>query len=233
MLCVSPQVFICPTSSLIAHKNSYGSTTGRAKVRAKFFGLYLAQIMPIRNHQFQTVLSVKSESGHCLKFFCLLQSLKFPQENTVCWARSNVIKIFLAFFGSLFSIPPYLTVNHHQLSEVRLLYNKFPWFETSHCIAYLYHAQDTWLCVCLIILVTCSSQKMNFSPCFSKAKMPFLIFLCHTVFSLYGLLSKSESLWMAEAFPLACPWKTAPWDSAVAFNTNIKTASPYDFVWAL
>lgn len=151
MLCVSPQVFICPTSPLIAHQNSYGSTTGRAKVRAKFFGLYLAQTMLISNHQFQTVLSVKSESGHCLNFFCLLQSLKFPQENTVCWARSSVIKIFLAFFGSFFSIPLYLTQSTHQLSGVRLLFSKFPWFEASHCIAYLYHAQDTYhaqaLCV--------------------------------------------------------------------------------------
>lgn len=87
MFCVSPQVIICPTSPLIAHKNSYGSTTGRAQVRAKFFDLYLAQTIPIRNHQFQIVLSVKSESGHCLKFFCMLQSLKFPQichQNLPC-----------------------------------------------------------------------------------------------------------------------------------------------------
>lgn len=38
---VSPQVFICPTSALIAHENSYSSATGRIKVRAKFFELYL------------------------------------------------------------------------------------------------------------------------------------------------------------------------------------------------
>lgn len=121
-----------------------------------------------------------------------------------------------------FSVFLYILQATHQLSGVRLLFNKFPWFETSHCIAYLYHAQDTWLCACLIILVTCWSQKIDFSPCFSKAKMPFLIFLCDTVFSLYGLPSKSESLWIAEAFPLACPWKTASRDSAMAFNGTSK-----------
>lgn len=41
MLRVSPQVFICPTSAPITHKNSYGSATERIKVRAKFFELYL------------------------------------------------------------------------------------------------------------------------------------------------------------------------------------------------
>lgn len=151
-------------------------------------------------HTLQKPLSVKSESGHWLKCLCLLQALKFPQENSVF-----VIKTFLAFFGSSFSIPLYLAVSP---AGVRLFFNKLPCSEASHCVAYLYHARDTWLCcVRLIILVTCWSHKRNFSP---KARMPFLVFPCDAVFSLHGLPSKSESLEWKRHFPWYIPWKQLP-----------------------
>lgn len=63
MLRVSPQIFICPPSALTAHKNSYGSATGRIKIRAQFFELYLLQTKTTRNHKFQAALSAKPESG--------------------------------------------------------------------------------------------------------------------------------------------------------------------------
>lgn len=176
--------------------------------------------MLIRNHQFHIVLGVKSESGHCQKFFCLLQSLKFPQ---IC--HQNLLWKLFQYSSISYSQPicsqglDCFSTNFPGLRHLIVL------------LIFITHRTHDF-CVCVIILVTCWSQKMIFSPCFSKTRMPF-IFPCDTVFSVYGLLSKSESLQMEEANLLAYPWKRAPRDSARTFNTDIKTAPPYDSFWAL
>lgn len=116
-----------------------------------------------QTHQFYP-LSVKSASGHCLKFLCLLQSLKFPQENSVCWARSSIIKIFLAFFGSFFSIPLYLRVSPSALwGYIAFQQTSLSWGITLYCLS-LPCTGHVALCVCLIILVDLlESEKKFFS----------------------------------------------------------------------
>lgn len=184
-------------------------------------------------HSQKKPLSVKSESGHCLKCLCLLQSLKFPQENSICWARILSSK---PSWPSLEAFSVFLCIlqSARQLSGVKLFFNKLPSSETSHCVAYLYHAWDTWLVVCVwLFLEPAGVTKEIFLLVSLKARMPFLIFPCDALLSLYGLPSKSESLGMEEAFPMVYSLEAAPRDSARTFNTNIKTPSPYGSSWAL
>lgn len=152
MLRVSPQVFICPTSALIAHKNSYGSTTGRAKVRAKFFGLYLAQTISIRNHRFQTVMSVKSESGHSFSVCC--NPWNFPKK--IRFAGQGVLSSKSSFL--LWKHFQYPFISYRQpISSLGLecFSTNFPGLR-HHIVLLIFTMHRTCgFCVCLIILVTC------------------------------------------------------------------------------
>lgn len=156
-------------------------------------------------------------------FLCLLQFLKFP---LIC--HQNLICLLWKLFqcSSISYSPPICS------QGLDCFLTNFPGLR-HHIVLLIFIMHRTHdFCVCVIIFVTCWSQKRIFSPCFSETRMPF-IFPCDTVFSVYGLPSKSESLQMEEALPLAYPWERSPWDSAMTFNTDIKTAPPNDFFWAL
>ena len=184
MFRVSPQVFVCPTSALIAHKNSYGSAIERIKEQnSSSCTWYRPRPSETTNFRQRWV-----QNHRVAKAFLSVAILEISPAKCSLLGRSQVVKILLAFFGSFVSFPLHFTVNPS--APWKDLFSAY-FHSLGHYIVsliFVMHSTHGFL-MCLIILVTCWNQKRNFSPCFTKARMPFITFQCDTVFSLYSLPS--------------------------------------------